>query len=99
MSRATARPAAPVHALAQPLLTTMAEARPPEDWTCSFDTTTGAATALFVVNTAATGDGASATISARSSGADGADGLRRLMPHATPAARKPLGAVMPPSTS
>jgi hypothetical protein len=42
---------------------------------CSRETTTGAATALFVVKTAAAEAGASATISARSNGADECAGL------------------------
>ena len=52
-------PASPVHAFAQPLLTTIALARPPDFDRCSRETTTGAATALLVVNTAAADTGAS----------------------------------------
>ncbi len=89
--RATARPSGPVHALAQPLLTTTARARPPLRARCSRDTSTGAASALLVVNTPAAAAGASATTSARSRAPV------FLMPHATPAARKPAGAVTPPS--
>src|SRR6187401_1165704 len=90
-------PASPVHALAQPLLTATACAMPPDEARCAFDTTTGAATALFVVNTAAAGTGRSATSNAKSSGAAG-PAPRRLMPQATPAARNPRGAVTPPGT-
>jgi hypothetical protein len=85
--------------LAQPAFTTIAAARPPDLARCSRETTIGAATALFVVNTAAADTGPSVTINARSSGAVAAVALRRLMPHATPAARKPCGAVIPPPMS
>src|SRR5207245_567970 len=53
MRRAWARPCAPVHALAQPLLTTIARARPRVARRCSRDTRIGAACTRFVVNTAA----------------------------------------------
>ena len=80
---ACAMPSAPVQALAQPLLTTIAAARPPEAASRSRDTRTGAACARLVVNTAAALAGASAASSARSRAPDA------LMPQATPAARKP----------
>ena len=83
-------PSSPVHALAQPLFTTMARAAPPLRARCSRDTTTGAASARFVVNTAAACAGASETSSARSSS------RLALMPALTPAARKPSGVVTPP---
>src|SRR6476646_9987381 len=97
MSRATCSPASPVHAFAQPLLTAITLARPPDFERCSRDTIIGAATALLVVNTAAAETGSSAAMSAKSSGADALPAARRLMPQATPAARKPAGAVTPPS--
>jgi hypothetical protein len=53
ISSATLSPASPVHALAQPLLTTIAHAWPPVASRCSRDTMTGAATALLTVNTPA----------------------------------------------
>ncbi len=87
---ACARPSGPVHAFAQPLFTTTAVTRPPEAASCSRDTMTGAAIALFVVKTAAALAVVSETINARSSPPFA------LMPHATPAARKPCGAVIPP---
>ena len=42
-----------MQALAQPLLTTIAAARPPEAASCSRETSTGAACARLVVKTAA----------------------------------------------
>src|SRR5262252_205997 len=89
--RATASPSSPVQALAQPLLTTMARATPPERDRCSRETTTGAAIALFVVKTAAACAGASETSSARS--ALPFD----LMPALMPAARNPRAVVTPPA--
>ena len=53
MVTAWARPSAPVHALAQPLFTTIARAWPPDRSRWSRDTRTGAACARFVVKTAA----------------------------------------------
>src|SRR4051812_31248461 len=88
---AVVSPSAPVQAFAQPLLMTTARARPAE--TCRFDreTSTGAACALLVVNTAAAAAALSAAITARSR-------PDFLMPHDTPAARKPAGAATPPAT-
>ena len=87
--RATASPWSPVQAFAHPLLTTMDDAAPCDTRRCSRVTTTGAATARFVVKMPAARAAGVETIIARSS----PDGL---MPHATPAAVKPAGAVMPP---
>src|SRR5579864_8785748 len=70
ISRATVCPAAPVHALAHPLLITAAVARPPDRARCSRETTTGAATARLVVKTAAVGIGPRAATRARSSAGD-----------------------------
>jgi hypothetical protein len=91
ISRATCRPASPVHAFAHPLLTTIARAIPPDRCRCSFDTSTGAACARFVVKTAAAVAGWSETSRARSS-------PFALMPALTPAARKPFGRVTPPES-
>ena len=85
ISRATRSPSSPVQALAQPLLTTIARAVPPERARCSRETTTGAAIARLVVKTAAACAGASETSSARSRLP------LALMPALTPAARKPRG--------
>ena len=90
ISRAACSPSSPVHALAQPLLTTMARVAPPERARCSRETITGAAVARLVVKTAAACAGASETSSARSSPP------LALMPALVPAARKPRGAVTPP---
>ena len=57
ISSATLRPASPVQAFAQPLLTTIARAWPPVAARWSRDTTIGAATALFTVKTPAALDG------------------------------------------
>ena len=84
ISLASARPASPVAALAQPAFATIARVRPPAR--CSRETRTGAACARLVVKTPADTHGPSATTSARSSRSG-------LMPDATPAARKPSGAV------
>src|SRR5580704_9055213 len=89
MSLAAAIPSSPVQALAQPLLATIARARPPERARCSRETRTGAACALLVVKTAAAVAGTSDTTSARSR-------PLALMPALTPAARKPCGVVTPP---
>ena len=86
---ASTRPGAPVHAFALPALTTAARTRPPA--TFARETTTGAAATAFVVKTAAAGTGSAAAIIATSSLPD------FLMPAATPEARKPCGAVTPPS--
>ena len=61
-------PASPVQAFAQPLLQTIARARPPDFSRLSRETTTGAAIVLFVVKTAAAGTGRPAVISITSSG-------------------------------
>ncbi len=90
ISRASAIPCGPVHAFAQPLFVTMTCAMPPLASRCARDTSTGAAFAWFVVNTAAAVAGRSAAISARSGWPES------LMPHATPALRNPYGAVIPP---
>ena len=55
--RATSRPSSPVHAFAQPLFTITARAVCRERARCSRETTTGAACALLVVNTAAAAAG------------------------------------------
>ena len=65
--RASGSPSGPVQALAQPLLITTTRECPPEACSRAFETSTGAATALLVVNTAALDAGRSLTISARSS--------------------------------
>ncbi len=88
-----ARPSAPVHALAQPLLTMTACALPPEETRLARDTCTGAACTWFVVKRPAAATGASATISVTSSAPDA------LMPAAMPAARNPAAAVIPPLTA
>ena len=85
------KPASPVQALAHPLLTTMARARPADAARWLRHTTTGAATARLVVKTAATLTGRSAAMRARSNASF-------LIPHATAAQRKPWAAVTPPST-
>src|SRR5688572_15785864 len=82
VDRATSIPASPVHALAQPLLHTIAFARPPEDCRFARDTTTGAACVWFVVKTAAVETGASAVSTMTSSGQACVGGL---MPAYTPA--------------
>ena len=61
-------PASPVQAFAQPLLQTMARARPLDFSRLSRETMTGAAMGLVVVNTAAADTGWSAVISMTSSG-------------------------------
>ena len=91
ISRAADRPASPVQAFAHLLLTTIARARPPDCASCARDTRTGAATARLVVKIPAALAGSSQASRARSSPAG-------LSPQATPAARKPRGAVMPPAT-
>ena len=94
ISSATLCPASPVQALAQPLLTTMARARPPVEARCAFETSTGAAAARLIVNAPAALAESSATSSIRSSAP-----ARALMPQWTPAVRKPAGAVTPPGTT
>src|SRR5262245_28444870 len=89
MSRAICSPSSPVHALAQPLLTTMARTVPPDRPRWSIETSTGAACARLVVKTAAAAAGVSDTTSARSSA------LVALIPALIPAARNPFAAVTP----
>src|SRR5690242_16479115 len=91
IARAVSIPSAPVHAFAQPLLMTTALAWPPDAAMYSRAIRTGAACALFVVNTAA----ADARASAATSDTSRPD---FLIPDATPAARKPAGAATPPAT-
>ena len=55
--------------MAQPALVTMARAHPPVWAKCLREKTTGAATAMLVVNTAAVGTAASVVMRAKSSGA------------------------------
>src|SRR5439155_24291115 len=86
--RASPSPCAPVHALAFPLLMTIACATP--DWIFSWLTRTGAALTAFVVNSPAAEDKRSAATRARSL-------LAAFTPQCTPAARKPLGEVTPPA--
>ena len=78
-------PAAPVAALAHPLLRTTAAARPPVRVRWALVVTTGAAVILFWVNTAAAATGWPSAVATRlrSRSPDG------LMPHATPLAREP----------
>src|SRR3954467_6218870 len=83
-------PSAPVHAFAHPLLTTIARAWPDDAERFRRETETGAACARLIVKTPAADAGESDTINARSSPA-------ALIPHDTPAARNPLGAVTLPS--
>jgi hypothetical protein len=82
-----------VQAFAQPLLLTTARARPWLAARCAFETSTGAACAWLVVKTAAADAVVSLTTSARSCLPFA------LMPQCRPAARKPRGAVTPPSSS
>jgi hypothetical protein len=85
ISRASESPASPVPAFAQPALITIARARPSAR--CSREISTGAAFARLAVKMPAEAQGPSAATSARSS-------RPNLIPAATPAARKPSGAVM-----
>ena len=57
ISSASATPRSPVAALAQPLLSTTAAARPPVAVRCACVVTTGAAVILFCVNTPAAATG------------------------------------------
>src|SRR5688572_4989921 len=95
VARATCIPASPVHAFAHPLLHTIALARPPDFARFSRDRSTVAACVLFVVNTAAAGMVRSVVMTMTSSGQACVDGL---MSAYTPAAVKPAGAMMPPSS-
>src|ERR1035438_4078841 len=80
------KPAGPVHAFAPPELSSTARTRPPRT-TCSVQST-GAALTRVVVNTAAAArEGPSFTTTARTGETES------LRPAATPAARKPIGAV------
>ena len=76
-------------ALAQPLLSTTAAARPPVRVRWALVVTTGAAVILFWVNTAAAATGWPSVVATRlrSGSPDG------LMPQAIPAAVNPVGAV------
>ena len=94
ISRASAMPCGPVQALAQPLLATMARARPPVAARCAFDTSTGAAWAWFGREHRRPPWPACRTTSSARSGLPLA-----LMPQCRPAARKPRGAVTPPAMS
>jgi hypothetical protein len=89
IARASRMPGSPVPALALPLLTMIAAALPPFSARRERDTTTGGATNLLRVNTAAqvTGCRSSVATSAMS-------GRRRLIPAWQPAATKPCAAVM-----
>ncbi len=89
MRSAPATPAAPVAALALPLESTTAAARPPVRARWARLTCTGAAAARFAVNTPAAGTGPDVAATSARSGAPDA-----LIPHATPAATNPAGAVM-----
>src|SRR3712207_119022 len=81
--RASRMPWRPVQALALPALTTTPRSLPPA--TCSRPTTTGAATTLLVVNTAA-------AVAVRSQTSRPTSGERLdLIPAYTPPARKPRG--------
>ncbi len=88
MARASAIPRSPLQALAFPLLATIARMGP--EPRCCRERRTGAAATLLVVNTAAPAAGTSLKITARSNPC-------ALSPQWTPAARKPLAAVTPPS--
>ena len=90
MSRAARNPSSPVQALAHPLLTTIARATPPLALRCSRETRIGAASARFVVKTAAAVAGVSDTSRARSRP------CLALMPALEPEARYPCGVVTPP---
>ncbi len=91
ISRASAMPCGPVHALAQPLLVMMARTCPWLAARCSWHSSTGAAFAMLTVKIPAAWAGRSLTIRARS-------GLPlALIPQCSPEARNPAGAVTPPS--
>ena len=83
----------PVHAFAQPLLTTTARACPPVGPRCSRDTITGAAVAWLVVNRPAAVAGDERRPRWRGRAALALDAGRDAQP-----SRSPSGAVMPPST-
>ena len=84
---ASSTPAAPVAALAQPLLSTTAAARPPVRVRCALVVTTGAAVILFWVNTAAAATGRPSVVATRlRSGSPDA-----LIPQAMPGRREPVG--------
>src|SRR5881628_123997 len=90
ISRASRMPRSPLQTLEQPLLTTIVCRAPPR--ACSIDTSTGAPFTWLVVKTAAERAGDGEWMRARSFLPLG------LMPAATPAARMPGTAVMPPSS-
>ena len=89
MRRASRRPFAPVQALAFPAFTTTPRTGP--CFRSSRSNRTGAACTRLVVKTAAATAGRSVRIRPRS----GTPG-RVLMPHRTPAQRKPFAAMTPP---
>ena len=80
-----------MQALAQPLLTTIARATPPERARCSRETSTGAACAQ--VGREDRGRGRRTVRDEQRQ----VEPLLALMPALTPAARKPCGAVTPPA--
>src|SRR3954452_6862114 len=89
MRSASSRPGSPVAALALPLLSTTADARPPLASRCRLLTCTGAAVARLAVKTAAAGTGwPSAVATTARSGTPSA-----LIPQCTPPATNPPGAV------
>ena len=90
ISRASLTPRSPVQTLAQPLEARMAWAAPVR--ACSMETSTGAPLTWLLVKTAAERAGVGEWMSAMSFLPEG------LMPAATPPARKPGTAVMPPSS-
>ena len=89
INSASAMPAAPVAALALPLFSTTAAARPPVAARCSRVTRTGGAVILLEVNTpaAVTGEPSAVATIARSSAPEA------FTPQAAPAARNPGTAV------
>src|SRR5437762_8346330 len=89
---ALASPSSPVQALAQPLLTTIAQPVPRAMSRWRFDTSTGAAWARLVVKMPAIEANVSTASTARSSAPAFA-----LIPQCTAADLKPAGAMMPPS--
>ncbi len=91
MRSAARRPAVPVCALALPLEQTTADASPPVESRCARLTRTGAALALLLVNTAAAGTGRRSCVHTRAM----SEAPDSFMPHATPAATKPMGPVTP----
>ena len=92
ISRASAMPCGPVQALAHPLLVTMACATPPLHVRCSWRDEHGGGLRLVRGEDRRRADRAIGGERGRDRACPMA-----LMPHAIPAARKPAGAVMPPS--